>query len=292
MSENGTKEWAGRWLIVGHGSVGSALARRLAQRGIRPWIFDPAPRVPVVDGELTDLADIDPFEYIVSCVIPTAALQAIQHVRAMIGPATLYLEWNTLAPDAKRAVAEKAPLSVVDVALLDTLDHEATHPSLAVSGPHAARAAGLLRSLDFLVEEVGPACGDAALLKLSRSLFMKCLEALVIEFYAAVAPLRGRSVVVASVERNLGDRFTAFSRMLIETDRIHAERRSAELEEAVAVFALQGRSLAVAKASVEVLQAAAAAWRRDGAPTDGAGADTLAMFLSSALNGEVRDAPG
>src|SRR4029079_3718600 len=163
-----------------------------------------------------------------------------------------------------------------DVALLDTLDHETAHPSLAVSGPQAERAAAVLRSLNFLVDEVGPTCGDAALLKLSRSLFMKCLEALVIEFYAAVAPLQGRSVVVASIERNLGDRFTAFSRMLIATDRIHAELRSAELKEAVTVFGSRGRSLTVAKASVEVLRAAAAAWQRGDAPPNGASADTLA----------------
>jgi 3-hydroxyisobutyrate dehydrogenase-like beta-hydroxyacid dehydrogenase len=291
MSEKNPNGKAARWLIVGHGSVGSALARRLTRHGIRPWIFDPAPRVPIVDGELTDLAGVDPFEHVVSCVTPSAALHAIERVRAVVGPATLYLEWNTLTPDAKRAVSERAPLSVVDVALLDTLDQEAAHPSLAVSGPQAAGAAGLLRSLDFLVDEVGPACGDAALLKLSRSLFMKCLEALVVEFYAAVAPLQGRSVVVDSIERNLGDRFTTFSRMLIETDRIHAGRRSAELEEAVKVFTSQGRSLAVAVASVEVLRAAAAAWRRDGAPSAGAGADSLAIFLSSALGREARHAP-
>ena len=87
-----------------------------------------------------------------------------------------------------------------------------------------------------MVDVAGAECGDAALLKLARSLFMKSLEALVIEFEAAIAPLAGRDIVVGSIERNLGERFTAFSRMLIETDRIHAARRSRELEEAIAIL--------------------------------------------------------
>ena len=112
---------------------------------------------------------------------------------------------------------------------------------------------------------------------------MKSLEALVVEFEAAIAPLSGRSVIIGSIERNLGERFTAFSRMLIETDRIHAARRSVELEEAVEVFVEAGRSVRVAEASAVVLRAAAAAWRAPGAPGERAGAIELARFLSREL---------
>jgi 3-hydroxyisobutyrate dehydrogenase-like beta-hydroxyacid dehydrogenase len=287
----GVKGSAGRWLIVGHGSVGSALARRLSQHGTRPWIYDPSPRVPVVDGErVADIAAAGTFEQVVSCVVPSVARQAIEGVRPAFGPATLYLDWNTLTPAAKQDIAAVAPEAVVDVALLDTLDQEAAHPSLAVSGPQAAKAAVHLRAFGFSVAEVGDKCGDAALLKLSRSLFMKCLEAMVVEFQAAVAPLAGRSVILESIERNLGHRFMAFSRMLIETDRIHAERRAKELEEAVQVFSAQGRALGVAEASVAVLRAAAAAWRTAGAPAAGVGADTLAAYLSTELGGAGKHA--
>ena len=291
MSTAAEEAAGSRWLIVGHGSVGSALARRLTRAGIRPGIFDPAPRLAVADGELLpSLAGLAPFDRIISCVMPSAAMKAVETARPVIAPTTLYLEWNTLPPAAKRAVAAVAPGAVVDVALMDTLDQEAAHPTLAVSGPQAPRAATLLRSLGFLVDEVGAECGDAALLKLGRSLFMKCLEALVIEFRAAVAPLAGRDAVLGSIERNLGPAFTAFSRMLIETDRVHAERRAAELGEAVAIFAASGRSLDVAGASVAVLYAAAAAWRLPEAPPASAGADALAGFLTDAL-GKATHAP-
>jgi hypothetical protein len=279
-----------RWLIVGHGSVGSALVRRIARTGARPSVYDPAPRLQVTGGDhlAGPPAGGEAFDIVISCVVPAAAMQALQAVRAALRPATLYLEWNTVAPEIKRAIAAAAPCLVVDVALMDTLDDEAATPSVAVSGPEREKAATLLTELGFHVDMAGAACGDAALLKLARSLFMKSLEALVVEFAASIALLSGRDLIAASIERNLGERFTAFARMLIETDRIHAARRSSELQDAVEVFKGANRSVRVAEASVEVLRAAAAAWRSADAPEERAGAEAFARFLASQLQTHMR----
>jgi 3-hydroxyisobutyrate dehydrogenase-like beta-hydroxyacid dehydrogenase len=204
-------------------------------------------------------------------------------------PTTLYFDWNTLLPEAKRQIAMAAPCRVVDVALLDTLDEESARPSLAISGPNAAAAVPVLAELNFHIDVVGPNCGDAARLKLARSLFMKSLEALVVEFEAAVAPMAGREVIVASIERNLGARFTDFARMLLETDRIHATRRAVELEGAVEVYRQAGRSVRLASAAIDVLRAAAAAWRSPGAPAVDAGGRAFAQFLATRLKADERD---
>jgi 3-hydroxyisobutyrate dehydrogenase-like beta-hydroxyacid dehydrogenase len=281
---------AGGWLVAGHGSVGSALVRRIGRTGTPVAVYDPAPRVAVVTVEHFPAlnARVTPFSYVISCVAPAAASEVVDTLRPVLGPATLYLDWNTLTPDAKRIIAEKAPCPVVDVALMDTLDSEAAEPSLAVSGPEAAAAARLLMPLGFRVEVVGSDCGDAALLKLARSLFMKSLEALIVEFEAAIAVLPGRDVVIASIERNLGERFMAFSRMLLETDRIHAARRSPELDEALSVFRRMGSSVHLATAAADVLRAAAAAWREPDAPVIGADGLDLARFLAGRLKPQGR----
>jgi 3-hydroxyisobutyrate dehydrogenase-like beta-hydroxyacid dehydrogenase len=296
MASAATGRAAGlRWLIVGHGSVGAALARRLSRAGLRASVYDPSPRLAVVDGDrLATVASGGPgFDIAVSCVVPAAARDALAAVRAGLRPESRYLEWNTVPPETKRSIAAAAPCGVVDVALLDTLDDEAASPTVAVSGAAADRAAGILGGLGFHVDVVGSACGEAALLKLARSLFMKSLEALVVEFEAAIAPLAGRAVVAASIERNLGERFTAFARMLIETDRIHAARRARELEEAVDIFAGEERSLRVAAAAVEVLRAAAAAWQSPDAPQGAAAAGDLARYLTARLGrGTGRHAAG
>ena len=274
-----------RWLIVGHGSVGSSLVRRLRRVDVRASVYDPKPRIPVGAGEHLTAIDsaVREFDVAISCVVPAAAQEALEAVRPALRPTSLYLEWNTVTPEIKRVIANAAPCAVTDVALLDSIDDEAASPSVAVSGKEAGNAAALLDELGFRVDVVGAECGDAALIKLARSLFMKSLEALVIEFEAAVAPLAGRDVVVASIERNLGERFTAFARMLIETDRIHAARRSRELREAIAVFEETHCSLRVPMAAVNVLSAAADAWRIPHAPEERAGARDFARFLASEL---------
>ena len=76
--------------------------------------------------------------------------------------------------------------------------------------------------------------------------------------------------------------------MLIETDRIHAARRASELHDAVEVFKGANRSVRVAEASVEVLRAAAAAWRSPEAPPEQAGAKDFARFLANHLQTHLR----
>jgi 3-hydroxyisobutyrate dehydrogenase-like beta-hydroxyacid dehydrogenase len=276
-----------RWLIVGHGSVGSALSRRIARKGGDVAVYDPAPRVPVADAEYLTAIGSMAHDVVVSCVIPAAAAGALETVRPALGAATLYLEWNTVTPATKKAIAAASPCPVVDVALMDTLDDERSHPSVAISGQQSIEAAALLNGIGFRVDIAGAECGDAALLKLARSLFMKSLEALLIEFEAATALLPGREIIARSVEKNLGPEFTSFSRMLIETDRIHAARRARELQEAVTVFAEAGHTLRVAEASAEVLRGAAETWLARDAPPERAGAELLAEYLARHLREHV-----
>jgi 3-hydroxyisobutyrate dehydrogenase-like beta-hydroxyacid dehydrogenase len=270
------------WLVIGHGSVGSALVRRLARAGIEPAVYDPAPRVPVVGpAHLPSLRDATgTFERVISCVSPVAAATALEDARPVLRADTVYLDWNTVAPVVKRALAVAAPCPVVDVALLDTLDEEAASPSIAISGATAPDIVPELVGLGFHVDVVGDSAGDAALLKYARSIFMKTLEALVVEFEAATATLPGRAVVTASIERNLGPAFVDFARMLLETDRIHAARRADELAGAVSAHVDAGFPVPLATAAVGVLQAAATAWQEPNAPPIGARPDVLAAFLA------------
>jgi len=283
---------ATRWLVIGHGSVGSALVRRIAASGDEVKVYDPAPRLPLAAADRTTPGDsAGPFAVAVSCVVPAAAETALADVQPLLSRTTLYLEWNTVSPAVKQRIAEAAPCEVVDVALLDTLDSEAARPSLAVSGPRARDAAERLGGLDFAVDVVGARCGDAASLKLARSLFMKSLEALVVEFETTMATVEGRNVVARSIEGNLGPRFTAFARMLLETDRVHARRRTAELEDAVAAYKAHG-SVRISEAAIAVLRAAADAWDAPGAPAPGASGQDLARFLAGLLAGGKVDHAG
>jgi 3-hydroxyisobutyrate dehydrogenase len=271
------------WLIAGHGSVGSFLAARLAGHGLEVAVLDPHPRLPVVAGEhLAELPD-HAFAHAVSCVPPAAAEDVARRLAPALRSGGLLFDWNTVAPEVKKRISDSVAVATVDVALLDSLDGDSESPSLAVSGPEAGRGVAVLEPLGFTVSWAGGEVGDAAALKYLRSIFMKSLEALTLEFASLASELDNGGIVQRSIERNLGERFGAFMELLIATNRVHAERRGGELEDAVATFARVGLRPELAEAAVSVLHKAAEAWRGDDAPPQDAQVSVLTDHLRRAL---------
>jgi 3-hydroxyisobutyrate dehydrogenase-like beta-hydroxyacid dehydrogenase len=276
-----------RWLIVGHGSVGSFVAERLARGGAQVAVLDREPRVPIATGvQLADVGQLEwPIAYVVSCVPPGAAHEIPGLVSSILEPSTVYFEWNTVSPTVKREIRDAISAITIDVALLDSLDVAVEHPSLAISGQHDATldAAALLRTHGFAPIVVGDDVGDAAALKYLRSTFMKGLEALVLEYESLAFPLDGADVVRSSLASSLGEQFVSFMDLLVSTNRIHAGRRSRELEHAIAAFSSPDASPRVLHAAVEVLAAASEAWDRADAPPPDADVRALACFLRPTL---------
>ena len=276
-----------RWLIVGHGSVGSFVAARLARGGAQVAVLDRRPRVPVATAvQLADVAQLEwPIAYVVSCVPPGAANEIPRLVSGILQPTTVYFEWNTVSPTVKREIRDAIPAITIDVALLDSLDVAVEHPSLAISGERGATvdAAAVLRTHGFAPIVVGDGVGDAAALKYLRSTFMKGLEALVLEYESLAFPLDGADVVRSSLANSLGDQFVAFMNLLVSTNRIHASRRSRELDQAVEAFSSPGTTPRVLRAAVDVLAAASDAWDHANAPPPDADVRALAGFLRPTL---------
>ncbi len=272
------------WLVVGHGSVGSFVAARLAAAGAPVSVFDPAPRVPITAGRsIDDLGSLSAVDYVVSCVPPEVAESVPPLVRTALRPESILFDWNTVSPAVKHRIADATAAVTIDVALLDSLDGDVERPNLAVSGAAAEQAARILEGYGFEVAVAGAEVGEAAALKYLRSIFMKGLEALVLEYASLATDFEGEAIVRASLESNLGEQFVRFMDLLIVTNRIHADRRSRELAGALETFSADGTRAAVAAASAVVLSRAAEAWTDDSAPPVDAGVAALARYLRTAL---------
>ncbi|MDQ6709894.1 MAG: hypothetical protein M3Z11_04985 [Candidatus Dormibacteraeota bacterium] len=273
------------WLIVGHGSVGSALARRIDSAGGRVLVYDPAPRIPVTVGShLERLGPNDgPVDRVVSCVPPSEA----ERVPALVAPVltrdSVLLDWNTVSPEAKQVIAAASASEMIDVALLDTLDATRAQPRVAISGARADIHRPLVEALGFHVDIAGRKPGDAALLKYARSIFMKSLEGLVLEYLALTEPIDRQGIVSASVENNVGTQAMDFFALLVTTNRRHAARRAGELADAVEVLQARGASITVAKAVVPLLEHAAKIWQAADAPRADASLHELVVYLEAHL---------
>jgi hypothetical protein len=149
---------------------------------------------------------------------------------------------------------------------------------VAISGPHSGSAQRWLTQLGFTVRVVSSNCGDAAAVKMMRSMFMKSLEALDIELSILTQGEHGGAIVMESIERSLGTQFMTTLDLLVRTNRVHGSRRAEELRVAMTASPELRRFSVTARGAAAVLDEMAALWQRPDAPAPGASAPDLMRF--------------
>jgi 3-hydroxyisobutyrate dehydrogenase-like beta-hydroxyacid dehydrogenase len=183
------------------------------------------------------------------CAVRGFALEVAADVAGALGAGALYADLNTSAPELKRELSEAVPVQFVDVALVGVVPASGLATPALASGAGAERFAGLLRPLGMPVEVVGTRPGDAAALKLLRSVFMKGIAAAAIESLQAAEAAGVEQHVRSDIAAVLGE--PLLDRLLVGS-RAHAARRVDEMHAAAAY---------VEELGVEPrVSAAAAAW--------------------------------
>ncbi|TGP18222.1 MULTISPECIES: NAD(P)-dependent oxidoreductase [unclassified Mesorhizobium] len=233
-----------RIAVVGCGEVGLVYAKSLSTAGHLVELCDPKPsalafgfsdevRAPLREGMGRWVASVD---IVLSCVTGTAAQTVASQTLPMMRTGALFADMTTSDPGHKRQAAEQAvALGVLfaDVAIMGAIALSGVGTRLLCAGSGAARASSLFSSIGspMLIVHDG-AAGDAATLKLLRSVFTKGLEALAVECLLAAerqgATERLYEALADIDEVPLRDTIEAF----VRTHVIHAARRMKEVEEA------------------------------------------------------------
>ena len=167
----------------------------------------------------------------------------------------LYADLNTTAPALKREVAAviaRTGAGFADVALLGPVPARGVATPALASGDGAVRFAELVRPLGMPVDVVGSEPGDAAGLKLLRSVFMKGLAASVLESVEAARRRGAEDWLRREVTEVIGE---PLLERLLTGSVVHAERRHDEMDAAAAYLDELGVEPRVA--------AAAAGWLRE-----------------------------
>jgi 3-hydroxyisobutyrate dehydrogenase-like beta-hydroxyacid dehydrogenase len=191
---------------------------------------------------------------VVLCVATaSAALAAAESALPGLRPGAVYADLNTAAPERKRELAvlvTGAGALFADVALLGPVPVRGLHTPVLASGDGAAAFAEAFEPLGMPVEVVSSRPGDAAELKLLRSVFMKGLAAAALESLAA-AGAAGRA---EWLEQQLGEVIgPALLRRLVEGSHRHAARRVDEMDAACELLASLGIEPRIAAASRALL---------------------------------------
>lgn len=235
--------------VLGLGEAGGRIAADLVAAGCGVRGFDPLQRPPGIVNAASAQDAVVGADVVLSVNAAAVALELAAAVAESLGSDALYADLNTSAPELKRRLAESVPTQFVDVALVGVVPASGLATPALVSGAGAEQFAALFRPLGMPVEVVGQRPGDAAGLKLLRSVFMKGVAAAALESLAAAEAAGVEPHVRADIASVLGEPLLD---RLLTGSRAHATRRVDEMRAAAAY---------VQQLGVEPrISAAAAAW--------------------------------
>jgi 3-hydroxyisobutyrate dehydrogenase-like beta-hydroxyacid dehydrogenase len=236
--------------FIGFGEAGQAIASGLRDEGIEriaAWDI----LFPVAEGarlkaageqmgvRLADSAAdaVRETDMIISAVTAASSLEAARSVEPHLTAKPYYLDINSVSPGRKQATAKLLGdrARYVDVAVVAPI-HPLRHKTpLLISGPHAEAISPLLSELEMTLRAVGGDTGQAAAIKMIRSVMIKGIEALTLECFLAASRANVLDDVTASLKNNYPGldwpKMSEYNRMAS-----HGERRAAEMEESAATL--------------------------------------------------------
>ncbi|SMH32972.1 DUF1932 domain-containing protein [Azospirillum agricola] len=275
--------------LIGFGEVGSSFARGFLADGLTGLVAYDEPRsdaqrdlarrrsvelgVPLLDDP-AGLADRD---LVVCCVPQDQAMAAAERCAGAIAPDALYVDVNSLGPPDKIAVAERVAAlgrTFVDAAIMGMPINDLHRVPVLASGEAAQRFAELGGRAGMRIRVAGARPGDAAGVKILRSVVTKGLECLLVESLTAARRHGLDHAVLDSLVGLFGPQSRAVFDFLIRTHAVHARRRSLEV-------AMCADTLAAAGIDPLVTGAVAARLRRT------AGEGLAGGGLAAAANGRL-----
>ena len=258
-----------RVALIGFGEVGQTLGADLVKAGVEVAAYDmlfgspdSAPSratqtIAVRKGRSASDA-IANAELIVSAVTAASDVDAARSVTAGIPRGAFYVDLNSVSPATKTICArivDDAGGRYVEAAVMTPINPKGIGSPMLLGGAHAASFLERAAPLGFNAKVFSTTLGQAAAVKMCRSVIIKGVEALLTESMLAARRYGVEKPVLDSLSDLLpaGD-WEKIARYFISRSLEHGLRRAEEMREAAKT---------VAEAGIEPLMASATAERED-----------------------------
>jgi 3-hydroxyisobutyrate dehydrogenase-like beta-hydroxyacid dehydrogenase len=267
MDENGLQVG-----IIGYGEVGRILARALIEKRVG-WVgtwdrllpdpaAGPAMRAHAaaagVEAMSSSAALLERANVVLSAVTASQALAVSAEAARAIRHGTWFLDLNSASPGTKAEGArlvDAAGGRYVEAAVMTSVPPYGIKVPMLLGGPHAHAARELLAPLGFSAEVASEKVGVASAIKMCRSVFIKGLEAIVVESFTTARRYGVEDHVVASLQETFPTiDWEQQGSYLFSRVAQHGRRRAEEMREA---------AVTVNEAGLEAHMAAATAKRQD-----------------------------
>lgn len=252
--------------FLGFGEAGSAIAGGLKDAGATALTaYDIAsntdPRIPRRAEETGVRLVETPAELaasgetIISAVVCSEAEKAAESIRAHLRVDHLYVDINSVAPEVKKRIGSTfsgGSIPYVDVAVMTNISRDLSTIPMLLAGPWTEVFDTRFAFAPLDARVVSTEVGEAARIKMYRSLFVKGLEAIALEGMLAAYKAGAHDEVLASLENTFGKYgFPELIQHLIERHAVHGRRRADELNHVAVALAEVGVSPIMAVAGAE-----------------------------------------
>ena len=229
-------------VLIGFGEVGKTFSSAVRARIPKVYVYDVQfagkPDLSAMAEQSGCIPCRSPEELPESCqlalsLVNSSASRDVAEMLAGRMDGGYFVDLTTSTPHVKKLsgeIIERSGGKYVDGAIMGTVATEKSNVPIVLSGPHAREAADLLKGLGFQCGAVDLPVGGASGIKLLRSVFMKGLEALILETMVAAEAYGLKDEVMDSIANTLNqNEFRRFAEALITTHAVHRIRRSKEI---------------------------------------------------------------
>jgi len=276
--------------IIGFGEAGGILGAELAKRpgvAVRSYdilLDDATARAAMrakaaaagVAAAASHAAAVKGAGLVISAVTAASAVEVAKTCTPHLGAGQVFLDINSISPEAKRANAaavEAMGADYVEAAVMAAVPPKRLAVPMLLGGRRARDVAAALNALGCATEAVADRIGVASAIKMCRSVVIKGLEALTVECLLGARRYGAEREVLASLagtfpgmgwDRDLPN-------YLVGRVAEHGRRRAAEMREVAATLTDGGIAPRMAAATAELhdwlvdaLAAAGASYRANG----------------------------
>lgn len=201
---------------------GAELRRRASESGVRAASSA---------GEACRDADI-----VISAVTADSAIAAAEQAALWLGPSQTYVDLNSVSPATKAMIAafvREKGAQFVEFAVMAPVSEPGIQVPILSGGETAEAVSARLNALGMRITPVSTEIGTASATKLCRSIVIKGMEALMVDFTLASQRAGVLPAVLASLNASYpGMDWENLAKVMMSRVRQHGIRRAAEMREA------------------------------------------------------------
>ncbi len=245
--------------ILGLGEAGSHFANDLAKLGISVFGWDPNPKRPLNESIQVAQSNLEAAQNadIIFSVNLTAVSELVaKEVIPALNEHKIYAELNTSSPDKKRSIdkiLKDTGVQFTDVAIMAPVPPKGIFTPMLAAGPGANPLIELMRPYGLAITLIEGEVGQAAELKLLRSIVYKGIAAVICEAMDAGKLFDQEKYMREQISSIIGGKDDLIDRF-VEGSRTHAERRIHEMDAVAEMLNNKGLNPVMSEATKQNLQ--------------------------------------